>query len=167
MLSTSTSILPVSRSRSGPHHGAAQFMQHRPRRLILLQAEHSLQPQRAGAILLGGYPPHGAEPDRQWSPGILEDRPCCHGTLAATASILQQHFAYRPGLVTTTTWTPKTTRPPQPGQVCPTRPHPCRSSPPTPSGSLIFFDHARILVWSKYSSGWNQKVFKLRAVTSD
>jgi len=46
------------------YHGASQFMQPRPGRLVALQPEHSLQTQGAGTVLLGGYPPHGAEPNR-------------------------------------------------------------------------------------------------------
>src|SRR5258708_14832942 len=38
-------------------------MQPRPGRLIALQPQHSLQPQRTGAVPLGGHASHGAEPD--------------------------------------------------------------------------------------------------------
>ena len=60
------------------HHGATEFMQPCPGGLIFLQTEHSLPSQRAGAVLLSGHPPHRAEPDRQRSPRVLEDRSCCH-----------------------------------------------------------------------------------------
>src|SRR5690349_17660080 len=59
-------------------HGASQFMQPHPGRLVALQPEHSLQSQGAGTVLLSGNPPHGAKPDRQRGPRILEDRPSCH-----------------------------------------------------------------------------------------
>jgi hypothetical protein len=56
---------------------AAQFMQPRPRRLIVLQAEHSLQPQRAGAVLLRRHPPHGTKPNWPRGPRVLEDGSGC------------------------------------------------------------------------------------------
>ena len=46
--------LPASESRPGSYHGAAQFMQQRPGRLITFQSQHSLRSQRASPVLLGG-----------------------------------------------------------------------------------------------------------------
>ena len=100
-------------------HGATEFMQPSPGRLITLESEHSLQTQGTGAVLLRGHPPHGAEPDRQRSPGALEDRSRRHGSLVATTAALQQHSPDRPFAVTTTPWAAETIRPSQPGQVRP------------------------------------------------
>lgn len=55
-------------------HGPAQFMQHRPRRLVTAQAENALQTQSA-AVLLAGHLPHGGERDRQRQATVLKDGP--------------------------------------------------------------------------------------------
>jgi len=74
-----------------PYHGAAQFMQPSPGRLIALQAEYSLQPQRAGTVLLGRYPPHGTKPNWQRGPRVLGDCSGCRRGLTATSRTLEQH----------------------------------------------------------------------------
>jgi hypothetical protein len=45
-----------------PHHRTAQLVQPGPGRLILLQAQHTLQSESAGAVLLGRHPPHRLKP---------------------------------------------------------------------------------------------------------
>src|SRR5260370_16036311 len=78
------------------YHRAAQFMQPRPRRLIALQAEHSLQPQRAGTVLLSRHPPHGTKPNWQRGPRVLEDSSGCHPSLPSTSRPLERHTSPPP-----------------------------------------------------------------------
>lgn len=42
-----------------PDHGASQLVQARPGGLVAAPAKYLLQPQRADAVLLAGYQPHG------------------------------------------------------------------------------------------------------------
>ncbi len=57
---------------SRPYDGVAQFSKPRPGRLIFLQPQHSLQPQRAGAGPLGCHPRDGAKLHWQRSPRTLK-----------------------------------------------------------------------------------------------
>src|ERR1019366_3149461 len=45
-----------------PHHGATQAMEHRPRRLVTVEPQHALQPQRTDALLLIGHVPSCGQP---------------------------------------------------------------------------------------------------------
>src|SRR5487761_1175149 len=104
-----------------PDHGAAQLVQPGPGRLIALQAQHPLQSQRAGAILLRCHPPHGAEPHRQGSSRVLENRPRRHRSLRAAGRAFPQHASDRPCLAATALRTAKAFRPTQLCQILSTR----------------------------------------------
>src|SRR4029450_5625707 len=45
-----------------PNHRPSQFVQPRPGGQVAAQAQHPLQPHRAGSILLASHIPHGSEP---------------------------------------------------------------------------------------------------------
>src|SRR6266481_5201448 len=100
-----------------PHHGAAQFMQPRPGRLIALQPQHSLQPQRADTVLLTDHPPYGLKPQPQRSAGVLKNRPRRHRGLMSTVTTAQQYRPHRRTLSTPTARTAKAIRPAQLQQI--------------------------------------------------
>ena len=101
------------------HHGAPQFMQPSPRGVVTPQAQHPLESDSAGAVLLAGDCPHRPEPNRERFARVLEDCPGRHRALVSATRTLQQHPAHRPGLPPTAPRTPKTIRPPQPDQILP------------------------------------------------
>src|ERR1035437_9947902 len=100
-----------------PHHGAAQFMQPRPGRLIALQTQHSLQPQRADTVLLTAPPPYGLKPQPQRSAGVLKNRPRRHRGLMSTVTTAQQYRSNRRTLSAPAAWTTKAIRPTQLQQI--------------------------------------------------
>src|SRR5512132_1295087 len=75
----------------GPHHGAADLLQPRPRRLITAEAELALQFGGRDALLRRGDLEDGAKPQRQRLLALFEDRPGDHRDLAATAGALVDH----------------------------------------------------------------------------
>lgn len=104
-----------------PDHGAAQLVQPGSDRPIALQAQHPLQSQRAGAIVLRGHPPHGAELHRQRSSRVLENCPRRHRSLRAAGRAFQQHASDRPCLAATALRTAKASRLTQRRQILCTR----------------------------------------------
>ena len=101
------------------HHGASQFMQPRPSRLVTLQSQHPLKAHGARTVLLAGDPPDRPEPERQGLAGILKDRPCRHRTLVAAARTLQQNVGYWPTLSPSTARATESLGPAEPKQILP------------------------------------------------
>src|SRR5215472_17010325 len=101
------------------HHGVAQFMQHRPGRLVALQAQHALQAHGADPVLLAGHPPHRPEPQGQWQAAVLKDRSRSHRNLAMTPRALPQQIRRRPRLPPSTARALEAIRPAQLKQICP------------------------------------------------
>ena len=77
------------------------------------QAQHSLQSQSAGAILLGCHPPHRAEPQPQRRMGVLKVCPGRHRRLIGTFGALPKHASQRPPAAMPTTRATETIRPSQ------------------------------------------------------
>ena len=77
-------------------HRASQLVQPRPSCLVLLQAQHPLQPQGTGSILLRGDPQHGLELQPQSGAGTLKNRTRRHRGLASAIAALQQYLSHRP-----------------------------------------------------------------------
>src|SRR5512132_1176408 len=75
----------------GPHHGAADLLQPRPRRLITAEAELALQFGGRDALLRRGDLEDGAKPQRQRLLALFADRPGVHQALPATAGALVDH----------------------------------------------------------------------------
>ena len=102
---------------TGADHGPTEFMQNRPRGLIAAQAQDTLQPQRAGSVLLAGHLPDRSTPQPQRQTAILENGPGSHCGLMTTASTDPSPSLRRPGLPSATLGTGKSFRPPQCRQV--------------------------------------------------
>jgi hypothetical protein len=95
------------------NHGSPDFVKPCPRRPITAQSQNAFQPQRAGAILLRGYPPDRSKPKRQRLVRGLENRSRDHGHLVIAAGALVQHGAEGPRFLMTTARTLKAIRPAQ------------------------------------------------------
>src|ERR1019366_6437363 len=91
-----------------------------PLEVYVAALRYSLQSQSAGPVLLGGHPPHGAKPNWQCSPRVLEDRSGGDRSLASTLATLPQ-TSHRPCPLRSTAWAAKTRRPPELCQIRPTR----------------------------------------------
>src|SRR5512132_2174842 len=72
------------------HHGTPQFMQPSPRGVVAPQAQHPLEPDSAGTVLLAGDCPHRPKPNRQRLACVLEDRPGRHRALIPAPRTLPQ-----------------------------------------------------------------------------
>src|SRR5208283_4976953 len=103
------------------HHGAAQFMQQRPGRLVALQAQHTLQADGTDAVLLAGHPPHGTKPQGQRQATVLKDRPGGNRALVVTTGTAHKTVGLRPALRLAAARAPKTVRPTKLKQVLPAR----------------------------------------------
>src|SRR3989475_2807180 len=103
-----------------PDHRPTQLMEPCPGLLVTSQPQHPLQTQGAGAIFLGGHPPHSPKPRRQGAPRILEDRSGCHRGLMTAPRTLQEHPAQGPILFTPAARTPKPIGPAQVEKILPT-----------------------------------------------
>jgi len=104
---------------AGPDHRAAELMQPCPSGFVALKAQNSLQTKGACAVLLGRYPPDRAEPDREWSMGILEDCAGCNRSQASARSTAIKKFAYRPAASIITARAAKSVRPAQAKEIFP------------------------------------------------
>ena len=102
------------------YHRTSQFMQPGPRRLITGQAQHALQPQGAGPVLLTGHIPHRAEPHDQRLPSVLENGARSSRGLTPAAAALKQGGTNQNRLGPLTLRAPKSVRPSQAYQVGPT-----------------------------------------------
>ena len=80
------------------HHGPAQPMQHRPRRLIAAQAQGSLKTQCADPVLLIGQVPCRREPAAQWRARLRKDRAGRHRSLITAATTHQTRTRRSVGL---------------------------------------------------------------------
>src|ERR1039458_1773414 len=75
-----------------------QFVQPSPDGLVLLQAQHTLETQSAGAVLLGSHPPHGVKPQLQRGARILKNSSavtevwCPQPTHCSNTTRTGQHF---------------------------------------------------------------------------
>src|SRR5262245_39986021 len=69
-------------------------MQPRPRRFLARQSEHSLQPQRARAVLLARYVPHRTEPHHERLAGVLENGARSRRRLASATAALEQRVTH-------------------------------------------------------------------------
>ena len=101
------------------HHGASQFMQPRPSRLVTPQPQHPLEAHGAGTVLLAGHPPDRPEPKCQGLAGVLKDRPGRHRTLVVATRTLQQNAGLRPTFPPATARAAKAVRPTEPKQILP------------------------------------------------
>ena len=80
---------------AGANHCPAQLVQPSPGRLVAAQPQHTLQTERADAVLLAGDEPHRKEPRPKWFAGVLEDRAGRQRHLSATGPTAKQatrHF---------------------------------------------------------------------------
>ena len=103
---------------AGANHCPAQLVQPGPGRLVAAQPQHTLQTERADAVLLAGDEPHRKEPRPQWFAGVLEDRAGRQRHLSATGPTAKQatrHF--RRLICYPTSRTDKAVRPSQAAQV--------------------------------------------------
>src|SRR3954452_398258 len=99
------------------HHGTPQLMEPGPCRVVAPQAQHPLQPDGAGTVLLTGHRPHGPKPQRQRFTRVLENGPGRHRALIPATGTLQQQPTNRPVPPLPTTRAAKPIRPTQPQQV--------------------------------------------------
>ncbi len=99
------------------HHRLAVAMQHRPRRLVGAQPQHTLEPQRRDPVLLAGQLPRSRKPHRQRRPGPMKDRARSHRRLVAASRTLTPAAGQPPPAPTRARWTAPTARPPQPIQI--------------------------------------------------
>src|SRR6516164_896432 len=124
LLSTQVSLVhlhsPRQQGAPGPNHRPTQFMQPRPGRLVSAQAQHSLQSQGAGSLLLDRHPPHRAEPQRQRRTGVLKDRSGRHRGWVRASGALAKPASQRPRSTLPATWATEAVRPPQPKEILPT-----------------------------------------------
>src|SRR5208283_1653259 len=105
----------------------------------MAQAQHPLQSQSAGAILLGRHPPHRAEPQPQRRVRVLKDCPGRHRGLIGAFGALPKHAAQRPPAALPTTRATETVRPSQAKKILPTS-FLCRET------SFEFSEIARIIL---------------------
>jgi len=84
----------------GPDHGAAQFVQPRPRRPVTAQTQDPLQTQSARSVLLAGDVPDRTKPEREGRMRVLEDGARRNRTLIVASGTLQQDDPLRPKLAT-------------------------------------------------------------------
>lgn len=118
---SSTSTLPVNRSRPGPNHRSPELVQPGPGRLVAAQPQHPLQSEGTGPVLLARQPVHGAKPIHQRLTRVLEDRARRHRRLATTRLALHEHGSHGPEMTAATARALEALRPSQPVQVVPTR----------------------------------------------
>jgi len=102
---------------SGSDHGAPQFMEPSPCRVITAKSEPSLQTQRTGAGLLIGYKPDSSKPHTQRLAGILKDCSSRHRYLVAANATNQQIAFGWPSLCSLTPRTNETLRPTQSEEI--------------------------------------------------
>src|SRR5271157_52540 len=102
----------AERVPSGADHRPAQLVQPGPGRLVAAEAENTLQPQSADAVLLVGDIPHRHEPHSQRLSGVLKDCPGRQRRLPLAPSAVQQPPRRHPRLA----------RPPAMRAYEPTRP---------------------------------------------
>src|SRR5208337_2625406 len=86
----------TERVPSGADHRPAQLVQPGPGRLVAAEAENTLQPQSADAVLLVGDVPHRHEPGSQRLAGVLKDRPGGQRRLPLATTAVQQPPRRRP-----------------------------------------------------------------------
>ena len=98
-------------------HGAAQLVQPGPRGPLLAQAEHPLQPERTGTILLRRHPPHRLEPSPQGLASAFEDGSGCQRRLVPATAADETIPLGRPSRPAATARANETVRPPDPGYV--------------------------------------------------
>ena len=96
---------------SRPDHGAAQFVQHRPRRLVARQAEKALESHRIDANFLVGHPPHRAIPKAQRNFASIEDGPSREIRIGAAALTMMNSVLGSPSLSCLAAWADETLRP--------------------------------------------------------
>src|SRR5215471_20159337 len=97
-----------------PDHRPTELVKPSPSLFVTPQAQDPLQAQGAGAVLLGGHPPHSPKPQSQLAPRVLEDRPGGDRGLTTARRTLQKHAPQRPILLTST---PRTAKPLGPAQA--------------------------------------------------
>src|SRR5271165_2010892 len=102
----------AERVPSGADHRPAQLVQPGPGRLVAAEAENTLQPQSADAVLLVGDIPHRHEPHSQRLSGVLKDCPGRQRRLPLAPLAVQQPPRRHPRLA----------RPPAMRAYEPTRP---------------------------------------------
>src|ERR1019366_1248795 len=100
---------------SRSHHRPAQLVQQAPGGAVTPQAEHPLQPQRAGTVLLSDNVPDRAKPKRQGQIAIAKDRAGGHGGLALAITADPKRPGGSPRTRRVAFWTAKSLRPAQPG----------------------------------------------------
>src|SRR6516225_5648262 len=96
-----------------PDHRPTELVKPSPSLFVTPQAQDPLQTQGAGAVLLGGHPPHSPKPQSQRAPRVLEDRPGGDRGLMTARPTLQKHAPQRPVLLPSTPRTAKPVGPPE------------------------------------------------------
>jgi hypothetical protein len=79
-----------------PHHRSPELVQPGPGRLVAAQAQHSLQTQCTGAVLLARQPVHRPQPVHQGFARVLKDGARGHQRLMPTGLALHEHRPNRP-----------------------------------------------------------------------
>ena len=102
---------------SGSDHGAPQFMEPSPCRVITAKSKQSLQTQRTGACLLIGYKPNSPKPHTQRLAGVLKDGSSRHRYLVAAGATNQQMAFGWPSLCSLTPRTNESLRPTQSEEI--------------------------------------------------
>jgi hypothetical protein len=102
---------------TGSDHRSAKFMKNRPGGLVAAQAQDTLQPKRAGSVLLARHMPDRTAPQTQRQMAVLEKGPCRHCGLVPTEATNQPPSLRGPRFCPSTPWADKTFRPSEPSQV--------------------------------------------------
>ena len=92
-------------------------LQPSPRRVVTPQAQHPLQSDGAGPVLLTGDCPHRSKPNRERFTGALKNCPRGDRALVLANRALPQQRAHRPSFPLATPRALKAIRPPQPDQI--------------------------------------------------
>src|ERR1035437_10708904 len=94
---------------------------------------------------MGRYPPHGAEPNGQWSPGVLKYRSGGHRGLGTASRALKQHASHRPRLAAAAVRATESIWSAQAGQVLAACLFGRKRSLQLYQIARVFLHHARIL----------------------
>ena len=104
---------------SGAHHRPSKAVQHRPCGLITVQTEHSLQPQRADALLLARQVPCSGKPHAKRCARLVENGSCGDAALVTAGSADQPTPRGAPwGICHPASRAAESALPPQLFQIC-------------------------------------------------
>jgi hypothetical protein len=102
---------------AGTDHRGSVAMQHRPRRLLRADAEHTLEAQGGDPVLLAGHLPRRREPHRQRGPSAVKDRAGRRRDTPTASTARPVPIGKLPCFLTATERAQEAARPAQPVQV--------------------------------------------------